>query len=147
MEKLVLKYSIPPKLLAIILLAAGTIGTFFIASVAIEKKDPDTIILVSTCLLLLVGLPLLLFMEFFYVKYTVDNHKISSSTPWSRNKEIKWSDTTEVKYNNNLKWYVLRDKTNTIRVGEMVAGLNSLFEIMEQQIHSDIFNKFLKDME
>ncbi len=146
----ILNYPWPMKTIGAIFLFLGVVGTFFILKV--EPPVPsenynEKVILGLTCFFFFVLLPLLLCLEFFLVKYLVNNEKIVSNTPWSRKKTLYWKDINFLSYSPNLKWFVIRNnKSETVRVGGMVAGINVLLEAMENNTPSYIYEKLQEKM-
>ena len=146
-DNIILKYPTTIKLLGLGFLILGCWGTLFVTNTAIQKDDKDIILLVLTCSFFFVLLPLSLLLEFFYAKYLINDKSIHSDTPWTRKREIKWKDVTEIRYSKSLRLFVIRNnKTKPIRVGGMVAGVNALLSIIEQQVSSDIYTKLLDDL-
>lgn len=141
----VLNYPWAMKLIGLIFLILGVVGTFFILKVeppTPSESNNEKIVLGLTCVFFCVLLPLLLCFEFFVVKHLVNNEKIISNTPWSRTKTLYWKDINFLSYSPNLKWFIIRNnKSETVRVGGMVAGINVLLETMENNVPSYIYRK------
>lgn len=143
----ILKYPAPIKLFGLILLVLGVFLTITVINTAVQKDEEDIFLLVTTCFSILFAFPLFLFIEILFGKCIVNEIRIFSHTPWSKKREIRWEDVTEVRYSRGFRWFVIRNgKTKPVRVSSMVAGINELVLILEQKLPSDMYEKLLMDM-
>ncbi len=98
--------------------------------------DPSSLALVVVLAVLVFPI-WALSVEVFGAEYHVSAEGIRKHSPWTRNFFARWDDVESLGYNPSLQWTVLRTRSGTIRIQDLIRNKEALVRALESNVPAE----------
>ena len=126
------------------MIAFGGLVFLIVRSAGLTRAPPSVVVLFGVMLIVSACMVL----EFSATRTAWTEHEIVSSSPWTGEKRVLWTDIVKVTYSPLNQWFVIKSRSGVkIRLHTLLGGLVFLLRDLRIRLSPDVYTRAEEAME